>query len=70
MGSDAWSLYVPLFGAMVNLGLFFWKHNTHPWNLVVLSTFTLLEAPILGGVVAFDDNKIMARPYEFAFSPM
>ncbi|KIJ68051.1 hypothetical protein HYDPIDRAFT_83929 [Hydnomerulius pinastri MD-312] len=56
-----WSFYVPLFGTLVNLGLLFWKRHSHPLNLVLLSTFTLMEAFTLGVVTAFYDNIIVLQ---------
>jgi hypothetical protein len=59
--THSWALYVPLFGTLVNLGLLFWKRHSHPWNFVLLSTFTLLEAFSLGVVTAFYDNVIVMQ---------
>jgi len=56
-----WSFYVPLFGTLVNLGLLYWKRHSHPINLVLLSTFTLMEAFTLGVVTAFFDNVIVLQ---------
>jgi protein lifeguard len=46
---------------LVNLGLLYWKRHSHPLNLVLLSTFTLLEAFTLGVVIAFFDNVIVLQ---------
>jgi len=59
--SHIWSFYVPLFGTLVNLGLLYWKRHSHPWNYVLLSSFTLMEAFTLGIVVAFYDNIIVLQ---------
>ncbi|EMD37324.1 hypothetical protein CERSUDRAFT_65023 [Gelatoporia subvermispora B] len=56
-----WSFYVPLFGTLVNLGLLYWKRHSHPINLVLLSTFTALEAFALGVMVAFFDNILVLQ---------
>jgi hypothetical protein len=56
-----WSFYIPLFGTLVNLGLLYWKRHSHPWNFVLLSTFTLMEAFTLGIVVAFFKNAIVLQ---------
>ena len=56
-----WSFYVPLFGTLVNLGVLYWKRHSHPWNFVLLSTFTLMEAFTLGIVVAFFKNVIVLQ---------
>lgn len=58
---SSWSYYVPLFGTLVNLGFLYWKRHSHPLNLVLLTTFTLLEAFSLGVVTAFFDNKIVLQ---------
>ena len=56
-----WAFYVPLFGTLVNLGLLYWKRHSHPFNLVLLSTFTLLEAFTLGIVTAFYNNIVVVQ---------
>ncbi|KAF7376278.1 UPF0005-domain-containing protein [Mycena sanguinolenta] len=56
-----WSFYLPLFGTLVNLGLLYWKRHSHPWNFVLLSTFTLMEAFTLGVVVAFYETRIVLQ---------
>ncbi|TCD62032.1 hypothetical protein EIP91_007550 [Steccherinum ochraceum] len=59
--ANTWALYVPLIGTLVNLGFLYWKRHSHPLNLVLLSTFTLLEAWALGVMTAFVDNKIVLQ---------
>lgn len=59
--THTWAFFVPLFGTLVNLGLLYWKRHSHPLNLVLLSTFTLMEAFTLGVVVAFYDNSIVLQ---------
>ncbi|KAG8214112.1 UPF0005-domain-containing protein [Butyriboletus roseoflavus] len=56
-----WSLYLPLFGTLVNLALLFWKRHSHPLNLVLLSTFTVMEAFTLGVLTASFDNVIVLQ---------
>jgi hypothetical protein len=56
-----WAFYVPLFGTLVNLGLLYWKRHAHPWNFVLLSTFTLMEAFTLGIVCSFYNNIIVLQ---------
>ncbi|PPQ95324.1 hypothetical protein CVT26_008169 [Gymnopilus dilepis] len=51
--THTWAFYVPLFGTLINLGLLFWKRHSHPWNLVLLSTFTIMEAFTLGVATSF-----------------
>ncbi|KAH7920151.1 hypothetical protein BV22DRAFT_1021777 [Leucogyrophana mollusca] len=59
--THTWAFYVPLFGTLINLGLLYWKRHSHPINLVLLSTFTLMEAFTLGVVTAFYDNVIVLQ---------
>ncbi|KAH7888935.1 UPF0005-domain-containing protein [Phlebopus sp. FC_14] len=59
--THTWSFYVPLFGTLINLGLLFWKRHSHPLNLVLLSTFTIMEAFTLGVATAFYDNVIVLQ---------
>lgn len=56
-----WAFYVPLFGTLINLGLLYWKRHSFPANMVLLSTFTLMEAFTLGVVMAFYDNIIILQ---------
>ncbi len=58
---SSWSFYVPLFGTLVNLGFLYWKRHDHPLNLLLLSTFTVLEAFTLGVVVAFYRTDIVIQ---------
>ncbi|KAJ7175019.1 inhibitor of apoptosis-promoting Bax1-domain-containing protein [Mycena crocata] len=59
--SHLWAFFVPLGGTIVNLGLLYWKRHTHPWNLILLSTFTIAEAFTLGIAVAFYDNMVVLQ---------
>ncbi|KIP11563.1 hypothetical protein PHLGIDRAFT_33284 [Phlebiopsis gigantea 11061_1 CR5-6] len=56
-----WSLYIPLFGTLINLGLLYWKRHSHPWNFVLLSTFTLMEAFTLGVLTAFYPTNVVMQ---------
>jgi len=56
-----WAFYVPLLGTLINLGFLYWKRHSHPWNFVLLSTFTLMEAFTLGITVAFFRNVIVLQ---------
>lgn len=58
---SSWAFYIPLFGTLINLGLLFWKRHSHPLNLVLLGTFTAMEAFTLGIVTAFYDNIIVLQ---------
>ena len=50
-----------MFGVFINLGLLYWKRHAHPLNLVLLSTFTLLEAFTLGILCAYIDNAVVLQ---------
>ncbi|KAL5523564.1 hypothetical protein ACEPAG_7737 [Sanghuangporus baumii] len=54
-----WSLYLPLLGTFINLGLLFWKRHSVPANYILLGTFTLFEAFTLGVIMAFYDTQII-----------
>lgn len=59
--ANPWSYYTPMFGVFINLGLLYWKRHQHPLNLILLSTFTLLEAFTLGILCAYFDNTIVLQ---------
>lgn len=59
--NSVWAFYLPLFGTLINLGILYWKRHSHPWNLVLLSTFTLLEAFTLGVAISFYNNVIVLQ---------
>ncbi|KAJ7701254.1 hypothetical protein B0H17DRAFT_1128534 [Mycena rosella] len=42
-----WAFFVPLTGTIVNMGLLSWKRHTHPWNMILLSTFNIDMRPII-----------------------
>ena len=58
---STWSFYAPLFLSLANLALLFFKRHNHPWNLVLLSSFTIMEAFTLGVTVAFFDKVIVLQ---------
>ncbi|PPQ93189.1 hypothetical protein CVT25_007946 [Psilocybe cyanescens] len=59
--SHVWVFYVTLIGTLVNLGLLYWKRHSHPWNLVLLSTFTLMEASTLGVAISFYQTTLVLQ---------
>jgi FtsH-binding integral membrane protein len=60
-------MWVSLFGAMVFLGLTFWKRKSYPTNLLFLSGFTALEAYSISVIVSFTDSKIVLEAVIFTF---
>ncbi|TIA92174.1 hypothetical protein E3P99_00766 [Wallemia hederae] len=51
------SLFVPLIGSFVTLGLTYWKRHSHPINMALLSSFTAMEALAIGAVISTFENK-------------
>ncbi|KAK4054620.1 mitosis inhibitor protein kinase swe1 [Microbotryomycetes sp. JL221] len=54
-------LLIPMIGALVFMGLAFWKRHSHPLNLVFLAGFTACEALTLGSVVSLFDQTIVLQ---------
>ncbi|KXJ94138.1 inhibitor of apoptosis-promoting Bax1-domain-containing protein [Microdochium bolleyi] len=52
-------VYVSLFGALVFLGLTYWKRKSYPTNLLFLTGFTLLEAYSISVIVSLYDSGIV-----------
>ncbi|KZT57781.1 regulatory protein [Calocera cornea HHB12733] len=52
---------VPMFATFINLGLLFWKRHSHPINLVLLATFTLMESVTIGAAVAYYDQVVVMQ---------
>jgi len=59
--THSWSLFLGMIASLVNLGLLYWKRHSHPVNLALLTTFTVLEASTIGVVVAFFENRIVLQ---------
>ena len=57
--SNAWMMWVSLFGAIGFMLLTFWKRKSYPTNLFFLSGFTLLEAYSISVIVTFYDSQIV-----------
>lgn len=57
--SNAWMMWVSLFGAIGFMLLTFWKRKSYPTNLLFLSCFTLLEAYSISVIVTFYDSQIV-----------
>ncbi|KAF9450612.1 hypothetical protein P691DRAFT_640457, partial [Macrolepiota fuliginosa MF-IS2] len=54
--THAWSFCVPFLGTFISFGLLCWKRHSPPWNFILLSAFTLMEAFTFGVIVAFYDT--------------
>ncbi|KJA27855.1 hypothetical protein HYPSUDRAFT_51800 [Hypholoma sublateritium FD-334 SS-4] len=59
--THVWAFYLPLFGTLVNLLVLYWKRHTHPWNLILLSTFTLMEAFTIGVAISFYPDVLVLQ---------
>ncbi|KAL8838208.1 MAG: hypothetical protein Q9170_002251 [Blastenia crenularia] len=57
--SNAWMMWVSLFGAIGFMLLTFWKRKSYPTNLLFLSGFTALEAYSVSVIVSFYQTKIV-----------
>jgi FtsH-binding integral membrane protein len=65
--SNPWMMWVSLFGAMIFLGLTFWKRKSYPTNLMFLAGFTALEAYSISVIVSFTEQKIVLEAVIFTF---
>jgi FtsH-binding integral membrane protein len=54
-------MFIPMFGAMGAMFAVYWKRHSHPLNLILLATFTLLEATTIGSVVGFYDSVVVLQ---------
>jgi len=51
--SNAWMMWISIFGSLIFLGLTLWKQKSYPINLIFLTGFTFMEAYTIGLVVSF-----------------
>jgi len=58
-------MWVSLIGAIVFMGLTFWKRKSYPTNLIFLAGFTVLEAYSISVIVSFTDSKIVLEALIF-----
>ncbi|KAJ6500052.1 UPF0005-domain-containing protein [Mycena vitilis] len=59
--THTWALFVLPIATVVNFAILLWKRHAHPLNLVLLGTFTLLEAFSVGVGIAFNDDVIVIQ---------
>ncbi|KAK7433241.1 hypothetical protein QQZ08_000177 [Neonectria magnoliae] len=52
-------VWISLIGAMVSMGLTYWKRKSYPTNLLFLSLFTLAEAYTISVIVSFYKTEIV-----------
>ncbi|KAH7108298.1 glutamate binding protein [Auriculariales sp. MPI-PUGE-AT-0066] len=58
---NPWIVLVTTVFTLINLGVLYWKRHAHPANLILLGTFTAVEAFTVGIIVAFYDTKIVLQ---------
>ncbi|KAJ1798986.1 hypothetical protein LPJ59_002142 [Coemansia sp. RSA 2399] len=56
-----WTVYAAMFGTLVSIFGLWWKRNSHPTNIVFLSTFTLCEAYMVGAASAFYSSTVVLQ---------
>jgi hypothetical protein len=57
----SWIVLLTLVGSLVNMGFLYWKRHDHPANLILLASFTAIEAFTVGIIVAFYETKIVLQ---------
>ncbi|KAG8525721.1 uncharacterized protein KY384_000481 [Bacidia gigantensis] len=57
--SNAWMMWISLFGAIGFMILTFWKRKSYPTNLLFLGGFTALEAYSISVIVSFYETKVV-----------
>ena len=63
--SNAWMLWMSLFGAIGFMLLTYWKRKSYPTNLLFLGAFTALEAYSISVITSFYDSKIVLEALIF-----
>ncbi|KAF2104567.1 bax inhibitor family protein [Rhizodiscina lignyota] len=63
--SNAWMMWISLFGAIAFMLLTFWKRKSYPANLLFLSGFTALEAYSISVITSFYESKIVLEALIF-----
>lgn len=65
--TNPWMMWISLFGAMIFLGLTFWKRKSYPTNLLFLAGFTGLEAYSISVIVSFTESRIVLNAVVITF---
>ncbi|KAI9711572.1 MAG: hypothetical protein M1820_002137 [Bogoriella megaspora] len=63
--SNAWMMWISLFGAIGFMLLTFWKRKSYPTNLLFLTGFTALEAYSISVITSFYDSRIVLEALVF-----
>ena len=59
--SNAWMMWISLFGAIGFMLATYWKRKSYPANLLFLSAFTIMEAYSISVVTSFYDARIVVQ---------
>ena len=59
--SNAWMMWVSLFGAIGMMLLTYWKRKSYPTNLIFLAGFTGLEAYSISVICSFYESRIVIQ---------
>jgi FtsH-binding integral membrane protein len=59
--TNAWMMFVAIFGSLGFLFATYWKRKSYPTNLAFLSVFTLLESYSIAVITSFYDSKIVLQ---------
>lgn len=63
--SNAWMMWISLFGAIGFMLLTFWKRKSYPTNLLFLGGFTALEAYSISVITSFYESRIVVEALIF-----
>ena len=56
-----WVFWLPLVGSIISMLALFYKRQSYPANVALLSLFTVFESFSVGSVVTFYDSKIVLQ---------
>ncbi|KAL7268626.1 hypothetical protein RUND412_008744 [Rhizina undulata] len=59
--SNAWMMFISLFGSLSFLLLTSWKSKSYPMNLFFLSGFTLMEAYLVAVITSFYESRVILQ---------
>ncbi|KXL43689.1 hypothetical protein M433DRAFT_135523 [Acidomyces richmondensis BFW] len=66
--SNAWMMWVSLFGAIGVMLLTYWKRKSYPTNLIFLTIFTGLEAYSISVITSFYSSRIVLQALIFTLA--
>ncbi|TPX37490.1 hypothetical protein SmJEL517_g00545 [Synchytrium microbalum] len=66
--NNSWLLFVSMFGSLGVLIALIWKRKSHPTNMWLLFTFTVLESYTVGNAVTFYDSETVLQAVVLTFA--